>query len=244
MSRESSDELTSLLIWVESCLADAALSLTYFQQALATLHSPERWKEDRHEEWEARRRIEAMLLSQMTPGERWAAMEAARHAAELEVRRTQWARGRLPDSYVHRLPFLHARSFVTALEGVRKGLGVMKSLPGAPPKVGHIVARLDADLEVMKHLRDSIQHGEDRIRGKYYGKDINFRPVENSAVNAPHGGALVYDLLNGTRYGCHLGDGSFGEVDVTAQTALRVRDAVQEVVNTFAWTGPRQDRPR
>jgi hypothetical protein len=242
---ETSREITGLISLIWSSLADAALSLTYFDQVIGfpTVHR-ERWEQDRQEEMEATRRVEATLLQDSSGWDR-PLMEAARHVALTEVRRARWAGGRLPDTYSHRLPFLHARSFVTALEGVRKALAVMQTLPHVPSTLQDVVDRLDTDLGLMKHIRDAIQHGEDRVRGKdRRNKPILLLPVDNSAVSAPHGGVLIYDQLNGRRFGCSLADGSFGEVDISIETAMRVRDAVQDVINTLVWTGPRDHVPR
>lgn len=51
---------------------------------------------------------------------------------------------------------------------------------------------------------------------------------------------IVLDNLSGSHYGCTLSDGRFAEIDVTADSLLAARDAIQQVLDSFAWTGPRQ----
>lgn len=238
----------SLLYHVQSCLADAALSLSFFEAAMVTSASDLDSRRDSFERNAVRRRakeleLEAALPADLSPEERWSRCEELRHQAEIGARRDAWREGELPDTYRHRLPFLHARSFVTALEGIRKVFQAMQALPGAPLEVERIVRGIDEDIPAMKHVRDSIQHGEDRVQGLQRGKPIQLKPISNSLVHAP-GGAVIYDALNGNMFGCTLADGEYGEIEVSSATARRIAGAVQQVVEAFSWRGPPDHVPR
>ena len=241
-------DVRTLLYHAQSCLADAALSLSLFEAARVDGRQDWESSHERSERDGERRRakemqLEAELSRDLSAEERWEASHKVRYLAEVAVRRDSWGAGELPDTYRSRLPFLHARSFVTALESIRKAFEAMKELPGVPSAVAEIVQRIDDDIPAMKHVRDSIQHGEDRVRGLMRGKPIELKPVDNELVSAP-GGVVIYDALNGTRFGCTLADGEYGEVDISAATAARVAAELQEVVEAFHWHGPREHAPR
>jgi hypothetical protein len=59
----------------------------------------------------------------------------------------------------------------------------------------------------------------------------------NEAINAPQGGVLVIDQLMNDRYGGTLGDGSYGEVEVSLKSAAVVQQAVQAAVDAWTWKG-------
>jgi hypothetical protein len=95
----------------------------------------------------------------------------------------------------------------------------------------------------VRRVRNSVQHVEDRARGLGpSGKPLDLKPVDNRAINAPGGGVLILNMLNGSRYGSTVADGRYAEVDVTSQSLLAVRDAIQKVLNSLAWKEPADPR--
>lgn len=79
------------------------------------------------------------------------------------------ATGVWPRKYVFRRPFVHAKSFLYALDEVAKALNVLAKEPLTPPAKSVIDAQITAWNTALPHLkgvRDSSHHAEDRLRGK------------------------------------------------------------------------------
>lgn len=148
---------------------DAVLALAMFEQARNAPHdhSQAAWERDRQLE-----RIREEELASEDPRDctapdfmewRMRISEQARR----DVVRAKWEAGELPDELKHRLPFLHAQTFVTALAQVGRAMYALAELDTGSAKVELLAARDDfaAALPTLKHVRDSVEHAEDRLRG-------------------------------------------------------------------------------
>lgn len=239
-------DVESLVRLLESTLTDAATSLIMFEESCSMLpQSLDRaeWIADRNAEAEIARRYEAELPPDLPLDARFAALDAVRDRAEVEARRARWASGRLPDSYTRRMPFIHAKSCLYALDTMGKALRQLAELPSSPAEVMQSSADFGAAFPTLIHVRDSAHHAEDRVQGKRYKATINLQPVWNSVVHAPAGGALIVDMLNGNSYGSTLGDGTYGEVEISPSTVASARDIVQRVLDAYVWRGPKEHSP-
>lgn len=243
-------EVQTLLLSLTSGLADANLALILFQNSNARSADRHRQAFDRRsgtERAEAIRKIEQEIRDSGEAGgsdqdDPWEVEQRIRTEAERRWKRQRWSSGRLPSGVLDREPFMHARSFVYALDGVWKLLETIAR--SSIENEGH-----QAMMEMKDHLphlvavRNTAHHHEDRIRGlNRWGKPIELQPVENSLVHAP-GGVLMVDNLHGDRYTCTLEDGSTGEVPVNEGTLLIVQHAVQRTLDSFTWSGPQRDFP-
>jgi len=65
----------------------------------------------------------------------------------------------------------------------------------------------------------------------------------NNLVSAPAGGVLMLGNLNGNKYGSTMEDGSFGEVEVSAQSLDLARSAIQTCIDAFTWKPPMHHVP-
>lgn len=65
MSRDDAFRAQSLLSTAEGALADAALSLTFFEACRVAPHGPKRWEQRRAREQELRARVSAKYESQL-----------------------------------------------------------------------------------------------------------------------------------------------------------------------------------
>ena len=54
-------------------------------------------------------------------------------------------------------------------------------------------------------------------------------------IEAPGGGVLVSDSLNGRCYGCTVEDGSYAEIEVSDATVEIARAVVQGVLDVLPW---------
>ncbi|MCP3883166.1 MAG: hypothetical protein GY701_32920 [Sulfitobacter sp.] len=247
--QDAAFELQSLLHMLTVGLADASLALLLFQSARArdTERHRARFDDrqgsgDRDEAWDAKRQIEDQLLSAadaqgLNTEEQWHLREKIRVEAEILWKRRKWSGGHLPSGLLDREATMHARSFVYSIDGVWKLLGVIDKSP-VPNEAGKAKDELKLHLPHLIGVRDTAHHQEDRARGlDRKGKPLNRPPIDNSLVQAPEGGVIMLDSLNGDRYTCTLNDGSLGEVPVNGETLRAVQTAAQQTVGSMQWTG-------
>ncbi|MGI9148521.1 MAG: hypothetical protein ACR2IK_18540 [Chloroflexota bacterium] len=195
----------ALLDLLESSLTDAALGLSLFNQALAAVldsaiaprASMEDWKRDARFRAALRARLLPHVPPDLSSEARWAAVRQIDERVEIEVKRQRWSAGQLPRSYTHRLPLLHAKSFLYALDTVLKALAQLAHIEGVPARVETELANYRSAFPSLKDVRDSAHHVEDRVHGKARNKKLVLKPVQNAAISAPTGGALIVDMLNG-----------------------------------------------
>lgn len=247
LAEDDRRDAESLLRLMTSSIEDAALALTLFDstKALGATDGDAtmaQWEQERSEEAAVRRELEQGLPADLTPEARFHAERELYDLARLEAKRRRWAAGQLPDSYKHRMPFLHAKSFVYAMDMIERSLSQLMRLSSIPDLTAIQKSWADAFPDLV-HVRDSAHHAEDRVRGKRYDKPLPNKPVMNDAVHAPHGGVLIVDMLNENRYGGTLGDGSYGEVDLSVDSLRIAGQVVQAVLSAFTWTGPTDHRP-
>lgn len=243
MSVEVRRDAEALFYLLESTLADVAISLTMFETTRAGFRrdmesGPERQERQRSAEQSVRARYDNALCLEADPDMRWSMAMATNDQLRAEVQFARWEAGEVPQSYQLRIVFLYAKAFTFALDTIGKGLRTLAGLEGAPEAARRASTAFDAAFPQLVHVRDSAHHAEDRVRGKdRKGQRIKLQPIVNEAINAPQGGVLVIDQLMNDRYGGTLGDGSYGEVEVSLQSAAVAQEAVQAAVDAWTWKG-------
>ena len=243
---DESRELEALLRLLVSCIDDAAISLALFEAAHSAPfehRDQAQWETERQQEAHIRSRLESELPAGLSVEERWAADRRMDELARIEAKRERWRAGEIPSSYTHRLPFIHARTFLYALDSLQKSLGLIAKKPTAPAGVAIALASFETEFPTLRHVRDSAHHVEDRVQGRQFGKPISLQPVENAFISAPAGGALIIDALLNNRYGGTLWDGSYGEVEVSPKSAAVATEIVQKVLDSFSWRGSPSHSP-
>jgi len=230
---------------LESHLADAALALRLFDDQMANVM---RFAGPEPEAFYARRREleltrERELGPHLSPEERWAAYERIRFDVDVSLKREHWVAGEIPEAHLRRAIFLYAHAFLFALDGIGKALAALGSAAWVPAAVKTAREDFDRSLPTLTGVRDTTHHPEDRARRRdRRGRHIAIKPVMSNMISAP-GGALILDNLNGNRYGSTMEDGSFGEVEVSAQSLDLARSAIQSCIDAFSWRPPRHHIP-
>jgi hypothetical protein len=147
--------------------------------------------------------------------------------------------GELPRTYRHRLPFVHAHTVLYALDGVKRALAVLANEAGLPPAISEASADFISLFPGLTPIRDSSHHLEDRTRRlARFGKRLKLQPVTTGAINAPGGGFLGLDNLEGDDL-CFTGsDGAYHRVAINDANLRLAQSAVQSVVDALTWKGP------
>jgi hypothetical protein len=143
---------------------------------------------------------------------------------------------RLPSHLEQHLPFLHAQSFLYALDTIGKVLTVLAKYPSIPDAVRNQENTFRESLPSLTSLRDTAHHPEDRARGlKKSGKRIKLKPVENAFLHFSEGGVLVLGNFIGDKYGSTTADGRYAEIEVSIATLTTVHACLQATINALPW---------
>lgn len=238
--------LEQLLSHLETAFYDANIALNLFNfemhsRSVNVGFDRQRWQDDlqKRRDLEVQVRQELKLL----PYEH---SEKVSIEVEARLKKEKWSNGEIPLSHQHRFIFLHAKSFLNALDTIDKFLKVISEENGAPPEIKRLHARIADDFPNLRAVRNSAQHLEDRARGLGAGREpkpLELQPIDNGFVVSPEG-ALMLGNLFGTKFGYTMADGHYGEVDVSEDSMLKITTIIQEVFNSFSWIGPPQHLPR
>jgi hypothetical protein len=199
------------------------------------------------EEWERAAGRGAEIRAELERALDFSALFAQRAAIDREVdlrfKRERWASGHKPREFEHGRPFIYAREFLYSLDVFDR---VLAALAKANPAMQHLTdgtIRMRAAFPTLRGVRNSGQHIDERSLGLGPGgAPLNLQPINAGGIHAP-GGALVMDNLNGSRFGCTMADGHFGEVDVSRESMLRLQQILQDVLKDFRWTGRPRHQP-
>lgn len=236
--------IARLLSEAEAPLAEAAIALSWFEreqqktrEAYRHLQSgiPTVGEPDTNT---AAERFIAQLTDQLGPGPYNATEVLAMHTRlEVEAKREEWKRGALPRSYQQCLVFIHAKTFLLALDRIDRLFGVFAGTPNVPDAVGQAKRAFDAAVPALRGVRNSSAHHEDRTRGLGPGgKPLTLKAVDNPLARAP-GGVLIMESLIGDRFGSTMADGEYGEVSVTPATLTSASQLAQASIDAFRWKG-------
>lgn len=245
LETRTASDLMSLLFLMENGVAEAAVSLHFFEAAIQSAASGRRSHSER--DWQAestkRQAVEARLMAQIPVGlpaeERWHAQQTVSDEASQEVRREAWREGEWPDSYQHAVPFLYAKSFLYAVDSVAQALALLTREPWANDTIQTVAAEWETAFPTIRKVRNTSQHQEERIlRRGPGGKAIRTQAIDNPMIKAPEGAVTILNNLNGNLFGCTMVDGHFGEVEVSRETLLATGNLVQRTIDAFAWKGP------
>lgn len=223
--------------------ANAALNLFASAQSIRPAFANRELRErDSRRRAEIRRSIELERDGCMSR-ENW---EEINFDSEVRFKREKWANGSIPREFEHNLPFLYARAFVYALDAFEKFLGVLAKQPNVPPGIAKLYARMADEFPNLRGVRNTAHHLEDRARGlgaENPPQPLALKPIASNFINAPGGGVLVLNNLNGSKYGSTMADGHYGEVDVSPESLQRLQAILQELLFLFKWRGPKQHGP-
>jgi len=234
--RDAAFALQGLLSTIESRLSEAAIALHLFQEVhqhdLAQLK--DRGSESREDMTEAVDYTE--LISEHGGDGRTFLIELCKRM--LEAKRGRWRAGEVPQAYTTRLPFLYARAFLFSLWDIRRVLGRVLTFNGIPPAATIAVGEFDSALPILKGLRDSSAHTDERVVGQTRGHQIVTKPIHTGFINAPGGGVLVIESLVGDKFTGTTADGDLAEIAVSADTMKVVQRCFQQILNSLPWSGP------
>ncbi|WP_295959869.1 hypothetical protein [Rhodoferax sp.] len=243
--RDWTGRIHNLLRSLESHFFEANSALNLFistQSIRPSFADRNNWEHDSQRRSEIERAVEEEHRGCMSP-ENW---DEIHFEAEVRFKREKWSNGGIPRAFQQDLPFIYARAFLYALDAFEKFLAVLSKEANVSKEVASFYAQMAEDFPDLRGVRNTVQHLEDRSRGLGAGKNpqpLDLKPITNSLINAPDGGVLVLNSLNGSRYGSTMADGHYGEVDVSLDSMGRLQKIIEGVLQSFKWRGAKQHAP-
>lgn len=224
--------------------ANAALNLFVNAQSIRpSFADKSTWERDSQRRSEIQRAVEQERGGFMSR-EQW---DEIHFEVEVRFKREKWSNGGIPREFEHNLPFIYARAFLYALDAFDKFLGVLSKEANVPEQIAMFHAQVAEDFPHLRGVRNTAQHLEDRARGLGAGntpQPLGLKPITNSLINAPSGGVLALNCLNGSSYGSTMSDGHYGEIDVSPESMQRLQKILEGVFQSFTWRGSKQHAPR
>jgi hypothetical protein len=220
---------------LKNLFTEATLALNLFNQSM-NVPDPDPTLEQYDRRENRRREIEDSVAQESGTSTDFFNTDI-RLETEARLKREEWAEGRLPLDFEHRISFLYAKAFLTALDGFDKLLEVLANTEGAPQPLAGLHTELTTAFPDLRGVRNSVQHHEDRVRSQgVRGRPLDLQPITNGMV-PPELRVLAIENLEGSRFCTIMANGHYGGVDITAESMERLSEILQEVVIAFPWTG-------
>lgn len=229
--RDAQPDVERMLRLMADCLVDAAVALAFFDDAYAGLRGDGNAIDDFRRELKSA--TAAVVRSQMG----WDAdLGEVSEKSDQKYFELLMKSRCLPAGYESRIPTMHARSFVYALDEIEKALDILKKDANMPESLAGIKQEWSAAFPHLREVRNSAHHMADRVRGKRREKDIDPAPVSVPGIETS-GGVMPLNVLRNRNYGITLGEGEYREVPISKDSLQVARDLVQRIVDSFSWEG-------
>lgn len=226
-------ELVEMLRHLERRVAEAAITLTMFESSAISGADPR-----------AEFEMDANIRKQVEDGMRaevgdvfFKEFERYRLESELRVIRKKAEQGIVPRTYNHRKPFIHAHSFVYAVDSFSRFLDEICDYVATPQEVIEVRDQFDLRLPMVRKIRNSAIHLEDRSRR--YASASDKRKGQRMNVHGFLGlGNLENNLLCYT-----IDDGSYQKIAISQGTLQVLAGTLNNALSAFPWKGPSRVAP-
>jgi len=160
---------------------------------------------------------------------------------ETQFKREQWNMGIPPRQFWNRPMFLHAKMFLFSVDDFERKLKVLSDEPEVPVTLADLHKQVISFFPDLRGVRNTAHHMEDRQRGLDRNKPFTPQPTTTAGIHSL--GGLIFDNLEGSKYGSTMGNGCFGQIDVSDASMNNLRGILQAVYNSFNWDGHMQLLP-
>lgn len=226
--KDTSFEVEGMLRHLEDRVTEAAISLSMFEACQVERSDPrQEWERDA----QIRREIDDQL--RLEAGENYYQnFDAYRLEAERRSVRRKAELGIVPRAYSHKIPFIHAHSFVYAVDSFGKFLDELCDYDVVPKEVRAVRDEFNARLPMVRKIRNSALHVEDRSRR--YASTPDKRKGRRMEVN----GFLGLSNLEGNQLCYTIDDGSYKRIAISPESLSIMVETLNKVLAVLPWTGP------
>lgn len=226
-NEENRREIESMLCSLEGIVTEAAISLSMFEASRDNFGDPRaEWDRDA----ELRRAIDETIREE-AGSDYYHNFDKYRVLAERQLRLKKSELGILPTSYIHRIPFIHAHTFVYAIDSFGKFLEEIAVYDGIPEQVQHCLDEFNRLLPSVRKIRNSALHIEDRSRG--YGSWKEKKRRKKMETN----GFLGLSNLENNELCYTIDDGSYQRVEISQAVLDILVQITNHLLASFHWQG-------
>ncbi len=226
-------ELEGMLRNLEDRVAEAAIALTMFEASRGSSYDPRReYERDAH----IRQEVDAQLRAEV--GELYYRdFDRFRLEKDRRALKRKAELGVIPRSYSHKIPFIHAHSFVYAVDSFGKFLDELCDYDVVPAAVREIRDEFNARLPGVRKIRNSALHLEDRSRCYASAQD------KKKGKRMEVGGFLGLSNLEGNQLCYTIDDGSYQRIAVSQETLGVLVETMNKLLSALPWRGPARVAP-
>lgn len=221
-------ELEGMLRNLEDRVAEAAIALTMFESSANSRADPRaEWERDAH----IRQEVDNHLRAEVGDAY-FHDSDRYRLESERRVLRKKAELGIVPQTYSHKVPFIHAHSFVYAVDSFGRFLDEICNYDTIPQGVSEARDEFDRRLPMVRKIRNSAMHLEDRSRR--YASANDRRKGKRMNVQ----GFLGLSNLEGNLLCYTIDDGTYQKIAISQDTLRMLVETVNKVLHAFPWKGP------
>lgn len=226
--QEISFEVDGMLRSLEDRVAEAAIALTMFESVHLSRGDPSaEWERDAA----IRREVDDLLRQEV--GELYYCdFDRVRLESERRVLKRKAELGIVPRTYSHKIPFIHAHTFVYAVDSFGKFLDELCEYEALPSVLKEIRDDFNARLPIVRKIRNSALHIEDRSRR--YASIGDKKKGKKMQVD----GFLGLSNLEGNQLCYTIDDGSYQKVAVSPETLGVLVEVANNILGVLPWKGP------
>ena len=225
--RDIAFEIEGMLRHLVDLVMEAALTLSFFEQSQNALRNPkDEWEQDAA----LRGEIDAQLRAEV--GDLYFQdFDRFRLESERRLRAKKVELGIIPRAYLYKIPFIHAHSFVYAVDSFGKFLDELCDYEVTPTKVKDYRDEFDGKLPSVRKIRNSALHIEDRLRRYASWKD------KKKGKKMEVDGFLGLSNLEGNNLCYTIDDGSYQKIEISGATLSILVETANKVLASFVWRG-------
>jgi hypothetical protein len=226
-------EIEGMLRSLEGITTEAAISLSMYDQANS---APRDRRQEMEHDRELRQEIDNRLRDE-AGDDYYQKFDKYRLISEKKLRVKKAELGIMPSSYLHKIPFIHAHTFVYAVDSFGKFLEELVQYDNIPESVQNCLDEFNRLLPSVRKIRNSALHIEDRSRG--YGTLNNKKKGKKMETK----GFLGLSNLEGNNLCYTIDDGTYQKVEIS----VGVLDVLVQIMNhllaSFQWKGSPRIEP-
>jgi hypothetical protein len=231
--RDLAFELEGMLRHLEDRVEEAAIALTMFESSASARADPRaEWERDAHIRQEVDNHLRAEVGDAC-----FRDFDRYRLESERRVLRKRAELGVVPRTYAHKVPFIHAHSFVYAVDSFGRFLDEICDYDAIPQGVSETRYEFDSKLPMVRKIRNSAMHLEDRSRR--YASSNDKRQGKRMDVQ----GFLGLSNLEGNFLCYTIDDGTYQKIAIGQDTLQVLVETVNKVLHAFPWKGPAHVAP-
>nr|WP_279052934.1 hypothetical protein [Acinetobacter tandoii] len=235
------------LMFLESQYIDANLAFNLFSDFKPEISYPfsrEKILADSERKMEIRKKIEKEIVKE---GRSYVDYNNELNLqTEIQFKREKWGLGSNPIVFEQKHILIYARAYLNALDTFEKLLNALTKEKNIPSEVGVYHMKISTYFPNLRAVRNTMQHLEDRSRGldgSRPPKPMKIKPINNKLIDAPAGGVMVFNSLNGSKFGATMANGEYGEVEISNESLGQLHEILVGVLESFKWKGPKQHKP-